>query len=248
MKAWKIVIALVILLVLAVGGAVLWVAGNADRLVGDAVTDAGHELAGSRVTVDAVDVNLVRGKATLTGLRIANPSGYSQRPALLLGSIDVNIDLGTIGNNMLVIDQVVVTDPEVSFELNEAGVSNISVLEDNIESATPSGTSGDEERFIINQASFRGGTITAISAQRPGKELVFDFPTVSFTGLGAPNGATAEQIGEEVSTVLLARIMDAAQRAGVESLLEKQKERALEEVQDLLREKVDELRGEGDDG
>lgn len=248
MKAWKIVVSIVILLVLAVGGAALWLANNADRLVGEAVSDVGSDLTGTRVTVDAVDVNLVRGKATLAGLRVANPSGYSQRPALLLGSIDVDIDLGSIGNNVLVIEQVTVTDPEVSFELDEAGVSNISVLEGNIESAAPGGASGDEERFIINQASFRGGTITAISAHRLGDELVFDFPAVSFTGLGAPNGATAEQIGEEISTVLMARIMDAAQRAGVESLLEKQKERALEKVQDLLREKVEEIKGEGGEG
>jgi lipopolysaccharide biosynthesis regulator YciM len=44
--------------------------------------------------------------------------------------------------------------------------------------------------------------------------------------------------------VLMDRIIDAAKRAGVDSLLERQKEKAIEKFQDLLREKVDEIKGE----
>ncbi|NND43975.1 MAG: hypothetical protein HKN58_01530 [Xanthomonadales bacterium] len=245
MKALKIVLLLLVVVLLVVGAGAWWLSRNVDGVVSEAVTEAGRELTGTRVTVESVDVDVVRGQATLQGLRIPNPPGYSQQPALLLGSIDVDIRLSSIREDVLVIEQVTVSDPEVSFEMNADGVSNISVLERNIAQASPDSTdSGNEQRLIIEQVDFRGGTITAIAAQRPGKELVFDFPSASFSDLGSPDGASASQIGDQIAIALMDRIMAAAQRAGVDSLLERQKEKAIEKFQDLLKEKVDELKGE----
>jgi hypothetical protein len=247
MKAGKIALAVAAVIVLTAGIAAWWMTQNADRFVREAVIDIGGELVDTRVTVDDVRVDLVRGTASISGLRIANPPGYSQRPALLLGSVEVDIALASIGKEVLVIERVRVTDPEVSFEVDEAGVSNISVLEGNIAKAPPGGASANEGLLIIEQADFSGGTITAISAHRLGKELVFGFPNVSFTGLGAPGGTSAEQIGNEMSAVLMDRIIDAAQQAGVQSLLESQKERAIEKAREKLKEKVGDIFG-GDDG
>jgi len=243
MKAWKIVIFVLVAVVLVAGLGSWWLSQNVDRIAQEALTDVGHELADTKVSVESVDISLASGKATIRGLSVANPPGYSQRPLLLLDTIEVDIALDSIGDDVLVIEQILVKDSQVSYELDGQGVSNVSILEKNVGKTTP-GSSGGENRLIIEHADFKGGTITAIAAQQPGKELVFDFPSVSFTGLGAPDGASPDQLGNEISTVLIDRILDAAKRAGVESLLEKQKERALEKVRDLLKEKVDEIKGE----
>ena len=99
----------------------------------------------------------------------------------------------------------------------------------------------DSNLLIIEKLEFVGGTISASAARDPEKELVFDFPDVSMTDLGAPDGAPPEQLGNEISAVLIQRAMDAAKRAGVDALVEEQKERLLEKVEEKLEEKLGDL-------
>lgn len=246
MKAWKIIIAVILLIAVIAGLGTWWLATNVDRLVGEVVTETTEELLDTSVKVDKVEVDLVRGSATITGLRVANPPGYSGSPALLFGAIEVGINLRSLREEVLVIQQVRVTNLDVSFELNDQGVSNISVLEANLERATPD-ADADQGLLIIEQAEFRGGTITATAMSHPDQDLAFAFPAVSFTGLGAPGGATAGALGDEIAAVLMDRIIDAAARAGVGSVLEIQKERAIEKATEKLREKVGDILGEDDD-
>ena len=58
---------------------------------------------------------------------------------------------------------------------------------------------------------------------------------VFMTDLGSPNGATGDEIAEQVTAVLLERSMAAAKRAGVQQLVDEQKDR----LQDKAREKLD---------
>lgn len=246
MKALKIIVVVILFIALVAGIGMWWLATNVDRLAGEAVRETAEELLDTQVSLAGVEVDMARGAAIITGLRVANPPGYSGSPALLFGAIEVDISLRSLGQDVLVIQMVQVTDVEVSFELNEQAVSNISVLEANLERATPS-AAGDQGLLIIEQADFRGGTITATSMQHPDRELAFAFPVVSFTDLGAPGGATAGAVGDEIAAVLMDRIIDAAARAGVGRVLEIQKERAVEKATEKLREKVGDILGEDDD-
>lgn len=246
MKALKFIIVVILFIALVAGIGMWWLTTNVDRLVAEGVTETAEELLDTSVKLDNVEVDLARGAATITGLRVANPPGYSGSPALLFGAIEVDISLRSLREEVLVIRQIRVSDLDVSFELNDQGVSNISVLEANLERATPS-TAGDQGLLIIEQADFRGGTITATSMQHPDRELAFAFPAVSFTGLGAPGGATAGALGDEIAAVLMDRIIDAAARAGVGRVLDIQKERAVEKATEKLREKVGDIPGGDDD-
>ena len=246
MRVFKIIIIVTLFIALVAGIGMWWLTTNVDRLAGEAVKETAEDLLDTRVSVGGVEVDMARGAAIITGLRVASPPGYSGSPALLFGAIEVDISLRSLGQDVLVIQQVQVTDVDVSFELNDQAVSNISVLEANLERATPS-TAGAPGLLIIERADFRGGTITATSMQHPDRELAFAFPVVSFTDLGAPGGATAGAVGDEIAAVLMDRIIGAAARAGVGSVLEIQKERAVEKATEKLREKVSEILGEDDD-
>jgi hypothetical protein len=246
MKALKIIIVVILFIALVAGIGTWWLTTNVDRLAGEAVKETAEDLLDTGVSLGGVEVDLARGAAIITGLRVANPPGYSGSPALLFGAIEVDISLRSLGQDVLVIEQVQVTDVDVSFELNDQAVSNISVLEANLERAAPS-AAGDQGLLIIERADFRGGTITATSTLQADQELTFAFPVVSFTDLGAPGGATAGAVGDEIAAVLMDRIMDAAARAGVGSVLDIQKERAVEGAAEKLREKVDEILGRDDD-
>lgn len=239
MSSGKIIAIIVALLVLAVGVSTWFLVNNLDRFAKQAVEEIGSELLGTQVSLTSVDVTPLKGKAILSGLQVANPEAYSDAFALSFGEIEVDIDLGSFDESVMVIEKILILDPRISYEVNRQGVANIDVLLDNIDSATGGGdTSG---RLIIDRLDVKGGSITASAAHQPGKTLVFDFPVVFMTDLGSPDGATPDEIGSEIAGVLMERIINAATRAGVQSLADEQKDRLLEKAGEKLDEKLKDL-------
>lgn len=241
MKTLKITL-IIIAIVIGLGGALTWyLAENLDAMVKNAVEETGTRQLGTSVGLASVSIDIPRGKAKLAGLRIENPPGFSSEPAFVLGSIEVDIDLTSMTDDVLVIEDITINDPQVNFELNREGVSNLDVLQQKLGGNGASSASEDSKRLIIERIEFSGGTITATAAIRPDDQLAFDFPVVFMTDLGRPGGATAEEIGAEISAVLLERSMSAAKRAGVQQLLDRQKEKLVEKAEEKLEEKLRDL-------
>ncbi len=238
-----IVIAIV---VVAVGVSTVLLMNNMDRIVKESFEAAGLELLGTPVSLEKVSITLLQGKASFAGLSISNPPGYSSAPALTLGLIEIDIDLSSVNEDVLVIEKILIRDPQVSYELDKDGVANIDVLQQSVEDAAPPSGS-DTGLMIIDRLDFKGGTIAAIAAHKPGRQLTFDFPVLFMSDLGEPDGAPPEQIGAEISEALMERIISAATRAGVDSLVEKQKEKLIERAEEKLEEKLKGLL-ERDDG
>ena len=75
------------------------------------------------VRVGGVHIELSQGKATVSGLTVANPPGYSNNSALSFGQITVQI-----GSGGKVIKQIVAVDPTVRLGA-EGESSNLSDLQ-----------------------------------------------------------------------------------------------------------------------
>jgi len=239
-KVGKIILITIAVTVVVVGGTSLLLMNNMDRLAKESFEKGGFELLGTQVNLEKVSITLLAGKARFSGLRIGNPEGYSSAAALNFGLIEVDIDLGSVNEDVLVIEHILIQDPIVSYEINKEGVANIDVLLQRIEDAAPSSDS-NSGLMIIDRLDIKGGSITASAAHKPDQELVFDFPVLFMSNLGEPRGLSPEQIGAKVSEALMERIVSAATRAGVDSLLEVQKERLEEKAREKIDEKLKKL-------
>ncbi len=62
--------------------------------------------------------------------------------------------------------------------------------------------------------------------------------------IGAPDGASPKAISTEINTVLVDRIINAAKRAGVNQLIDTQKERLLDKAKEKLDEKIGDKLGD----
>lgn len=213
-----------------------------DNYVRDTIVESGSRDLQTGFDIESVSISIRSGSAELKGLTIDNPQGYSDRPVLRVASVLVDFDITTINEDVLVIEEVTISDPQVNYEINDEGVANLDVLEERISGTTSAaGNMSGQRKLIIDRLDFRGGTINARALREPEKELVFDFPVVFMTDLGSPDGATPEQLGDQVSAVLVERVMNAAKKAGVESLVETQKERLIDKASEKLSEKLGKL-------
>ena len=80
--------------VVAIAGALYYAYSNLDGIAKDLMESAGSEALGVPVRVAGVHIELSQGKATVTGLTVANPPGYSDNSALSFGQITVQISDG----------------------------------------------------------------------------------------------------------------------------------------------------------
>lgn len=242
----KLLLAVGILVVLlALGGYLLF--SNLDYLIKTTVEKYGSAATQSDVRLAGVDLQLRSGDGKLSGLSVGNPKGFSSAHAFDLGTIEVKLDTGTIrGTGPIVIEQVVIDQPQVSYELLNSGTSNLQVLKENaaayanslqgkqraakpdaVSTATADPQQGQPGRkLIIRDLRIRRGHV-AISQQLLNRQLGTDLPEIHLTNIGqASGGATAAQVTDQ----LLSALTNAAAQASISTLAKEKISGALKAV------------------
>ena len=92
----KIITGFAVLLVAAVAGSGYYLIQNLDGIVKNMIEEVGNEVTNTRVQVREVKVSLSEGKATMSGLTVANPPGFSSEPLFTLDQISVTIDIASL--------------------------------------------------------------------------------------------------------------------------------------------------------
>ena len=222
----KILIGLALVVVIIIGGvAVLW--SNLDKLVKETVEIAGSEVTSVPVTLKGVTLELTDGKAALTGLKVANPAGFTSDYAVSLGGISVAVDPASVGGDTILVKEVTIKAPKVIYELGTGG-SNIDAIQKNVEAYTKrlggsgggsadSGAAsgndrGDETKVVIENLRITGGR-AAVSADIPGfsgEGMGVNLPDIHLTDIGKEDdGASPAEVAAEVMAALNESIMGA---------------------------------------
>ena len=173
-----------------------------DDIVKEAVERAGSDVTKVEVTLNEADVSPTEGKAALRGLIIGNPADFKTDSAFTLGEISVSLDIGSIGDDTLLIHEIVVNRPQITYELGENG-SNIEAIQRNVESQSKGGgsksSSGDDTKIIIDHLYIRNGKVRISAAPLGGKTMDSSLPEIHLTDLGKEEGgASPEQIAEKI--------------------------------------------------
>jgi uncharacterized protein involved in outer membrane biogenesis len=222
----NLALAAVAILVIALG-VVVMVMSRADHVVKNAIEQHGSAATQTAVRVENVDIRLTSTSATLRGLTVANPPGFSAGPAMRLGEVQVALNAASLGTEVLVLDEVTIVAPQVRFEVDANRTANIKVLAQNVgrygnkgpngagegPSATPAtspvpvsrGTDG--QRLLIKRLSITGGQVEIDATALGGQRRVVDLPDTEVAGIGAESGgATGEEVAEAVMVALISDV------------------------------------------
>lgn len=232
MKKTGLIVVGGIVLVLAV---FVWqVVANLDSIVAGVIEDVGSDVLKTEVSVSGVSIDLKAAKAGIAGIKVANPDGYSGANIFEMAGIEVDLELESLGEDVLVIDSIRIANPIINFEGTSDGGSNMQTLLDNINSGSSGegeATGGDSAKMIIDRFEFSGGLVHAISELKPGETLDIKLPPIKMSGIGrAQGGVTADVVVQEVATELVNVIIKAAIKAGVEGALEEKKKSFLDKL------------------
>jgi uncharacterized protein involved in outer membrane biogenesis len=210
---------------------------NLDRMIKSAIEQYGSEATGTAVRVGSVKIELTRGKGSIRRLIVANPPGFTAPHLFSLNAISVIVDPRTAASDVVVIDEVRLAGPQVIYERNEAGQSNVDVIRKNLDSAIPSGSAeegsakGKERKLRIRKLVIENGTVEVRVAGLGGRPRTAALPRVEMHDIGGAAGAAPEQVARQVMTRVLSEAAGQAAEAGAEKLLEKGLNRLMREMQ-----------------
>lgn len=210
MKKWiiRIVIAVVVLLILAVVAVALFL----DSGIKKGVETVGPMLTKVEVKLDGVNLSLLSGSGKIKGLLVGNPEGYKSPFAIKVGTAELAIQPSSILADKVIIRNIDVQGPEITFETDLKG-NNLSKILANVQdatggannTATKPNTPGKTpeakasrklqvDNFVINGAKLRV-SITTLG----GQSATVPLPQIRLTNLGqGPDGITAAELTKKV--------------------------------------------------
>lgn len=246
----KILVGLALLAV--IGAVAVWyVVSSLDAIVEAAIEHYGAEATGAPVSVGAVEISLRSGEAGIRGLVIGNPPGFEAPSAFELGNIRVALDPETVTGNPLVVKEIRIESPKVSYEMGPHG-SNLDAIQRNVEafSARYAGSSkkeaaessdapGEEQTYIIENLIVSGGSVNARTSAKRDEVYEAKLSAVHVKDIGKKRGgATGAQVTSEILRALVGDASRVAAKMGIERLkkenLSPEAAGALEAAQRLL--------------
>ncbi|MFQ5617578.1 MAG: hypothetical protein ACE5FR_01285 [Rhodospirillales bacterium] len=226
-----------VVVVLALAGVWL-VYSSLDSLVRTAVEKYGSEITRTEVRLNEAVISATSGEGVLRGLQMGNPSGFKSDSAFRLGEVRVRIDIATLGRDTVVIKEVLIAAPRITYELGPNG-SNIDAIRRNVESYVGTGAGrargggaakgGGEagKKLVIEDLYIRGGKVGVSATALEGKTLSAPLPDIHLTGIGKDTGgATPGEVLDRVIGAVGQGAGKAVASLGLGKMLGAAKERA----------------------
>ena len=246
MKTKIIVGAGALILLVVIAGIVL--VGSLDSIVKAAVEQVGSETTKTNVALNSATINLGDAQGSLKGLSVANPAGFSDAMAINIGNISMTLDPSTVTADTIVIKEIRVDNPAISYEVGKEG-NNFDVLKKNIQGAGQSGSSDSgagNKKLIIENLRINGGKIAVIAEALGGKELSTALPNIHLKDIGKESGgATPAEVAQKVLASITGNVGNAVSGLNLDKL--KDVGTAIQEKSSGATDKVKEqLGGAGD--
>lgn len=205
-------IILISLLVLAI--VYVAVALSIDRVVKAGVNTYAPEMTQSKVVLAGANLSPLTGSGSLSGFVVGNPAGWSERPALSLGNMKIDLEPMSVFGDTIVINEITIEKPEINFE-TKIFSSNLNDLVKNIEKYTgpssPDAAPQKPRKFIVKKFRLTNGQVSIAAGT---KVLTVDIAPISIDDLGvAEGGVTPGQMAGVLLKKLLNTVVQSAASA-----------------------------------
>ena len=233
---------LVLLLLIVAGFGYLFYSLNS--LFKKAVETVGPRITGTVVHLSSAVLSPFSASGRLNGLIVDNPEGFKGPFALRAGCISVTAAKESLLRDPIVINQILIQNPEISLEGTLSG-NNLGKLLQNIKGSSPSKTRGDKvaadsgksRKFIIRSVVIFGAVVhIAASALDQSVSQSLPLSEIHLNNIGsAGSGVSADDLSRQILSALLS----SATKEGVNALakqgLQKLQQRGAGEVQKALQ-------------
>lgn len=193
------ILAILLLLLIALAAGVYIAYQRADVVLKVALEQMGPSFLGASVDARSVDVVPQEGRATVRGLEVGNVPGYSTKYAFQVDEVRVLVDPMTITSDVVVIREIVIDVPRISYERGPRAI-NLQPILQKLEARF-------KRKVVVERLEIRGGRILVTVTGAKGQGLTIELPTVLLRDLGRDKGGlTIREIAQLVAAALEAKL------------------------------------------
>ena len=206
MKRWLLIGAGIVVVIVA---GLFYLYSSFGSLIKMAVEKYGSEITQANVRLNEAEVSATSGTGALRGLFVGNPEGFRTASAFQLGEIALTLDVGTLTSDPVVIKEIVVSAPEVTYELGAQG-SNIDAIKRNVDDYLKAGGTQKEpekaaasekapgRKVVIENLYIRNGRVK-IGSTLSDKTMSAPLTDIHLTNIGKQKGgATPGEVAEKI--------------------------------------------------
>ncbi len=209
----KLLIRIVVVLLALLVVALVVVFFSLNSIVKKGVETVGPQMTKVDVRLGGAKILPLSGSGELTGLFVGNPEGYKTPFAVKMGSIRVGVKPMSVLSDTIVVNEVNIQAPEITFEGGLSG-NNLSKILDNLTASAGGGTPAktdqpaakSEKKFCVKDLVMKGGKIhLSVNSSLGSKEMTVPLPDVHVENIGTPeNGVSAAEMSKVIMKSLLA--------------------------------------------
>lgn len=244
LKALKWLIWAVIGLVVIIAGGVYYAYNYYDwqSVVRKLVHQYGSAAVGTDVRIGGINLSLKNGSGSVGSITVANPKGYKQDYIIKLGSVSVSVDKNSVKKlaeetlkktgpkvKTIVINEIRVDKPEVTYELMSLQKNNVDDILANIKKNTASSAkpqkaeekSDTEYNVAIKKVVVANGVATvAADLLGSSESLSLNLPTITVSNLGTEKqGITIEDGLARIFQEILNTTTEAVSKADLSGII-----------------------------
>jgi len=161
------------------------------------------------MTLEKAGVNLLTGNVKIKGLIIGNPEGFKTPSLMELNQFVVDIDMGSLFTDTIVIKQIHIDGPQITYE-QALRSSNFSTLQKNLAPDEKAPAKEPEEKVakekkapakkvVIEDFLFENGKVNVSITLAGGKKLTVPLATIHLKDIGKESdGASITEVVNEV--------------------------------------------------
>ncbi len=225
-----------------------------EPLVKGVVNKFGTEVTGTEVTLTGFSLHPLDGEVEIKGFTVANPKGYTTPNLLSLGGVFVKVDPKSLTSDTIVVENIRITKPELTYEMPNFSTSNVMQLQENVARNTAqSSTPAKEEKvketaakpaknIVIRKVLVEDGALSALTPlQKDKKPLELNLPSIEINGIG--DGKKNMSIDESIAIIFNKILFNATsvvtkELGNVSNMAQKAANKALDQVKDQVPEKA----------
>ncbi|NNE94050.1 MAG: hypothetical protein HKN23_20575 [Verrucomicrobiales bacterium] len=102
---------------------------NQSAALKKAIETVGPTVTGTPVTADSTVLSIFTGTGSVENFAIANPEGFSEKPAISAGKLDLKVQSGSLFTRHIVIEELTIENPVINYEIGLSGI-NIEQIKD----------------------------------------------------------------------------------------------------------------------
>lgn len=240
-------LASLVFIILLFCGAALWflASGSLNDFIKQQIETQGSKITNQTVLVKNVNMELMKGSGAINGFSLSNPEKYKYPNAFSFETILLDINIKSLAEEPIVIDEIRINNPQAFVELTQSGTSNLTDILNAIEKNIPqSEAETSTEEASQNEPNIRVSKLVLSSTNLlldlsafGNKEHQLTLPDITLTNIGGEAGMPASLLGAEIAKQALASIWKQAKSEQKNKLKAKVKEK----IKNKLKEKLGSL-------